>query len=112
MADCIFCEIAAGRVPARLVFEDDQVVAFEDIEPRAPVHVLVVPRKHLADARQATQDGLLPRLFEAAHTVAADRGVAGSGYRLVFNVGADAGQAVDHAHLHVLGGRPLRWPPG
>jgi histidine triad (HIT) family protein len=83
MADCIFCEIASGRAPARLVFEDDQVVAFEDIEPRAPVHVLVVPRKHLADAREATQDGLLPRLFEAAHTVAADRGVAGSGYRLV-----------------------------
>jgi histidine triad (HIT) family protein len=112
MADCIFCEIASGRAPARILFQDDQVVAFEDVAPGAPVHVLVVPRKHLADAREVTEDGLLGHLFGAAHAVAADKGVAESGYRLVFNVGRDAGQAVDHAHLHVLGGRALRWPPG
>ena len=95
-----------------MLFQDDQVVAFEDVAPGAPVHVLVVPRRHLADAREVTEDGLLGHLFGAAHAVAADKGVAESGYRLVFNVGRDAGQAVDHAHLHVLGGRALRWPPG
>jgi histidine triad (HIT) family protein len=112
MADCIFCEIAAGREPARVILNDDQVVAFEDLDPQAPLHALVVPRRHLADAREVTEDGLLERLFQAAHAVARARGVGDSGYRLVFNVGRDAGQAVDHAHLHVLGGRRMRWPPG
>jgi histidine triad (HIT) family protein len=112
MAECIFCEIAAGRAPARVILEDDQVVAFEDVDPQAPLHALVVPRRHLADAREVTGDGLLDRLFQAAHEVARERGAAESGYRLVFNVGRDAGQAVDHAHLHVLGGRSMRWPPG
>jgi histidine triad (HIT) family protein len=112
MADCIFCEIAAGRAPARVVFQTDEVVAFEDVHPQAPLHTLVVPRRHLADAQAVTDEGLLDSLFAAAHEVARERGVADSGYRLVFNVGRDAGQAVDHAHLHVLGGRSLTWPPG
>ena len=112
MADCVFCEVAAGRTPARIVLDDENVVAFEDIDPQAPVHVLVVPRRHLSDAREVTADGLLESLFRAAHAVARDKGVGESGYRLVFNVGRDAGQAVDHAHLHVLGGRGMRWPPG
>jgi histidine triad (HIT) family protein len=114
MAECIFCEIAAGRAEARVVYEDDLVVAFEDVQPQAPVHAPVIPRSHLADARQVSEDGdgVLERLFEAAHVVARGQGVGDSGYRLVFNVGPDAGQAVDHAHLHVIGGRGLRWPPG
>jgi histidine triad (HIT) family protein len=112
MAECIFCEIAAGQVPARVIYEDDLVVAFEDVDPQAPVHALVIPRSHLADARALNGDGLLDSLFEAAHAVARQQGVGDSGYRLVFNVGPDSGQAVDHAHLHVLGGRSLRWPPG
>jgi histidine triad (HIT) family protein len=113
MAECIFCEIASGRAPARLIYEDDQVVAFEDVQPQAPLHALVIPRRHLEDARQVKNgDGVLDRIFEAAHVVARERGVGDSGYRRVFNVGRDAGQAVDHAHLHVLGGRSLRWPPG
>ena len=114
MAECIFCEIAAGRAEARVVYEDDLVVAFEDMQPQAPVHALVIPRGHLTDARAVSGDGdgLLAKLFEAAHLVAQRQGVGDSGYRLVFNVGRDAGQAVDHAHLHLLGGRGLRWPPG
>jgi histidine triad (HIT) family protein len=111
MADCIFCEIAAGRAPAGLLYEDEQVVAFEDVQPGAPVHALVIPRAHLADAREVSGERLVA-LFEAAHAVAREKGVGESGYRLIFNVGPDAGQAVDHAHLHVLGGRSLGWPPG
>lgn len=111
MADCIFCEIVAGRAPASVVYEDEHVVAFEDVQPQAPLHTLVVPRRHLVDAREVNSGGLVA-LFEAAHLVARERGVGESGYRLVFNVGPDAGQAVDHAHLHVLGGRSLGWPPG
>jgi histidine triad (HIT) family protein len=112
MRECIFCEIAAGRAQARIMYEDDKVVAFEDVQAQAPVHALVVPRGHLADARALNGEGVLEKLFEAAHAVARSQGVGESGYRLVFNVGPDAGQAVDHAHLHVLGGRSLRWPPG
>jgi histidine triad (HIT) family protein len=112
MGECIFCEIAARRAPARVIYEDDTVVAFEDVQPQAPVHALVIPRSHLRDARALNGEGVLDKLFEAAHDVARRRGVGESGYRLVFNVGPDAGQAVDHAHLHMLGGRSLKWPPG
>ena len=94
-----------------MVYEDEQVVAFEDVRPQAPVHALVIPRHHLADAREVSGERLVA-LFEAAHAVARERGVGESGYRLVFNVGPAAGQAVDHAHLHVIGGRNLGWPPG
>ena len=111
---CIFCRIAAGELPAVLVHQDGEVVAFRDIDPRAPVHILVVPRKHIASiAGMSDADGaIIGRLFVVARAVAAGAGVAESGYRLVINSGPDAGQTVDHVHLHVLGGRPLKWPPG
>lgn len=111
MADCVFCRIVAGKAPAHVVAEDDVAVAFEDIRPQAPVHVLVVPRRHVANARDA-EDGLMGRLVAMANRVAGVKGIAESGYRLVANVGRDAGQDVLHLHLHVLGGRPLAWPPG
>jgi histidine triad (HIT) family protein len=112
MADCIFCRIAAGEAPARVVAEDDDVIAIEDIAPQAPVHVLVIPRRHVADVREVGEDGLMARLVSTANWVAALEGVAGGGYRLVVNVGPDGGQQVPHLHLHVLGGRALAWPPG
>jgi histidine triad (HIT) family protein len=112
MAECIFCGIVEGRVPATVLAEDDQVLAFEDVAPQAPVHLLVVPRRHLRDARELEDAALLQRLFETAHAMARHKGVADTGYRLVFNIGRDAGQGVDHVHLHVLGGRDLKWPPG
>lgn len=112
MADCIFCRIAAGELPARVVAEDDEVIAIEDVAPQAPVHVLVLPRRHVVDIRGVGDDGLLPRLVAIANRVAAEKGVGDGGYRLVVNVGADGGQTVPHLHMHVLGGRPMTWPPG
>jgi histidine triad (HIT) family protein len=114
MADCLFCNIAAGEIPSRKVFEDDELVAFEDINPRAPVHVLVIPRRHVATLNDVTpaDDLVLGRLVRAGARIARDRGVAAGGYRLVFNCNADAGQSVWHVHVHVLGGRSLSWPPG
>jgi histidine triad (HIT) family protein len=108
----MFCRIAAGEVPARVVAEDDGVLAIEDLNPQAPVHVLVLTRRHLADIREVDDDGLLGRLVATANRVAAEKGVAEPGYRLVVNVGPDAGQTVAHLHLHVLGGRRMSWPPG
>jgi histidine triad (HIT) family protein len=112
--DCLFCKIAAKEIPATIVCEDDQVVAFEDIEPQAPVHILVIPRAHIANASvvgEADRE-LVGHLVVVAARVAGERGVNETGYRLVFNSGPDAGQAVDHLHLHVLGGRGMSWPPG
>jgi histidine triad (HIT) family protein len=111
--DCLFCRIVAGDVPSDRVYDDHDVVAFRDIDPQAPTHVLVVPRRHIADAHALTgaDDALLGRLFAASRRVADDAGLAG-GYRVVTNVGAEAGQSVFHLHLHVLGGRPMSWPPG
>jgi histidine triad (HIT) family protein len=113
-ADCLFCRIVAGEIPSRRVFEDDEVFAFHDQNPRAPTHVLVIPRRHITSALElGMSDGpLLGRLFAAAATVAREQGIAESGYRVVTNVGRGAGQSVDHLHFHVLGGRPLSWPPG
>jgi histidine triad (HIT) family protein len=112
--DCIFCRIAAAEVPAQVVRQDEVSVAFRDLQPRAPLHVLVVPRRHIPSiaALEADDALLVGQLFLAAREVAASEGVGESGYRLVFNVGPDAGQSVDHLHLHVLGGRGLAWPPG
>jgi histidine triad (HIT) family protein len=112
--DCLFCSIVAGDVPADVVMESERTIAFRDINPQAPVHVLVIPREHLRDlaAMAAADDGLLDEVAEQAHRVAVAEGVADSGYRVVFNTGADAGQTVWHAHAHVLGGRPMAWPPG
>jgi len=112
-ADCLFCRIAAGEIPAERVHEDDEVIAFRDINPQAPTHVLVIPRRHVADLDAvAPSDGdLLAALFSAVQRVARDAGIAGA-YRLVSNVGWQAGQSVLHLHLHVLGGRRMGWPPG
>jgi len=114
MSDCLFCAIAAGDIPADLVHADDEIVAFRDITPQAPVHVLVIPRAHHANAAAlATADAALAgRLLEVAGTIAAQEGIADSGYRLVTNTGEGAGQSVHHVHVHVLGGRDLTWPPG
>jgi histidine triad (HIT) family protein len=112
MADCVFCRIAAGEIPATVLAQDDRVIAIEDIDPQAPVHVLVMPRHHVSDLREAGDDGLMASLVNTANRVAADRGIADAGYRVVVNVGRDGGQEVPHLHMHVLGGRRLAWPPG
>jgi histidine triad (HIT) family protein len=111
---CLFCRIVAGSVPSTKVHDDDLVIAFRDIAPRAPTHILVVPRDHIASAADLTeQDGpMLGRLFAVAAELARREGIADSGYRLVSNVGRWGGQSVDHLHLHLLGGRAFEWPPG
>ena len=115
MTDCIFCRIAAGDIPATIVKRSDEAVAFRDLDPRAPTHVLVVPARHLRAVRDADSDEdrqLLGRLLAFAAEVASDLGLDDGGYRIVTNTGRDAGQSVDHLHLHLLGGRRMTWPPG
>jgi histidine triad (HIT) family protein len=114
MSDCLFCRIVAGEVPSNEVLSTGRTYAFRDIEPAAPTHVLVVPREHVADARELTPDhaGLLVEVVTTAQAVARQEGIDRSGYRLVFNVGDDALNSVAHLHLHVIGGRRLGWPPG
>jgi len=114
MTDCLFCAISAGDIPADLVHSDDAVLAFRDIAPQAPVHVLVIPRVHYATAADlaAADPALAGRLMEVAGTIAASEGLAESGYRIVTNTGEGAGQSVHHVHFHLLGGRALSWPPG
>jgi histidine triad (HIT) family protein len=111
---CLFCRIVAGEIPATKVFEDADLVAFEDINPQAPMHVLVVPKIHVATLNDlgADHDHLVGGMVRRAAAVAAERGYAARGYRTVFNCNAEAGQTVFHIHLHVLGGRRLAWPPG
>ncbi|MGH9488227.1 MAG: histidine triad nucleotide-binding protein [Terriglobales bacterium] len=112
-ADCLFCRIIQGQVPSRKVYEDELVFAFEDIQPGAPTHILLVPKRHLSGLAEAG-DGdtaLLGELQIRAAALARERGLRG-GYRTVLNVGPDAGQSVSHLHLHLLGGRQLNWPPG
>jgi len=114
MSDCLFCKIAEKKIPSKIVHEDDRAVVFEDITPQAPVHLLIIPKTHLAslsEAKQADRD-LLGHLLLLCATIAEDRGLAQSGYRVVSNTGAQAGQSVFHLHLHLLGGRPMHWPPG
>lgn len=112
--NCLFCRIVAGEIPSVRVYEDERVIAFRDINPGAPTHALIIPRAHVRDitAAEAGDGDLLLALVRAANTVAQQEGIAESGYRLVWNVGPDAGQTVFHLHLHVLGGRPMAWPPG
>ena len=114
MAECLFCAIAAGEIPATRVAETDRVVAFRDINPQAPIHVLVIPKTHYPHvaALAAADSGLLGEVITEAHRVAEAEGVSDSGYRFVFNTGEHAGQTVPHVHVHVLGGRALTWPPG
>jgi histidine triad (HIT) family protein len=112
--ECLFCSIVAGEVPADRVLESERTIAFRDINPQAPVHVLVIPRVHLPDlaAVAAAGGGLLDEIAAQAAAVAGAAGIADTGYRVVFNTGPEAGQTVFHAHAHVLGGRPMTWPPG
>ncbi len=112
--NCLFCKIVAGEIPAEKVYEDEAAVAFRDINPQAPVHVLIIPRTHIASLAEAGEadESKLGQLLLAAARVAYQEGLAEGGYRTVINTGAGAGQSVFHIHLHVLGGRPLAWPPG
>jgi histidine triad (HIT) family protein len=112
--NCLFCKIVAGAIPSTKVHEDDLVVAFRDIAPRAPTHILVIPHDHIASATDLTEahGPMLGRLFATAADLARSEGIADAGYRLVSNVGAWGGQTVDHLHFHLLGGRPFVWPPG
>jgi histidine triad (HIT) family protein len=111
--DCLFCKIRDGAIPAKQVYQDDRALAFRDINPQAPTHILIVPRKHIASLDALTEEdgALVGHLHIVAAKLARDEGITG-GYRTLFNTGVNAGQTVLHLHLHLLGGRPLSWPPG
>jgi histidine triad (HIT) family protein len=114
MPDCLFCRIVKGEIPATIVYRDEHVVVFNDINPQAPTHVLLVPTRHIASLNDLTpaDDAIVGELARRAAAIAKERGVADSGYRTVFNTNAAAGQTVFHIHLHLLGGRTMHWPPG
>jgi len=114
MSDCIFCSIAAHELPATFVREDDQVLAIRDVNPQAPVHVLVLPREHIESVLELTpaQDSLWGRILHVAQSIAEDEGIDETGFRLVVNTGKEGGQTVGHLHVHLLGGRQMTWPPG
>jgi histidine triad (HIT) family protein len=114
MSDCLFCKIIGGQIPGNIVFQDDQLIAFKDINPQAPLHVLIVPRRHIASLNDLApaDDALVGSLFRAAAALANEHGYGERGYRTVFNTNREAGQTVFHIHLHLLAGRPLTWPPG
>ena len=112
--DCLFCKVASGEIPATLVHEDERLVAFRDISPQAPVHILVIPREHVASLEAVADDqaDLVGGMLLVARDLARSEGVAEDGYRAVLNVGADGGQTIHHIHLHLIAGRALSWPPG
>ena len=114
MEDCIFCGIINKDIPARIVHEDDEVLAFEDINAKAPVHILIIPKEHIGSLNDLPKDRepLLGRILAKARAIAAERGILKSGYRIVLNTGPDSGQEVFHIHVHLLGGRRMTWPPG
>jgi histidine triad (HIT) family protein len=114
MADCLFCKIIAREIPASIVYEDDRVLAFNDINPQGPTHVLVVPKRHIATLNDLAEgdDAIVGELVRRAAAIAKDRGIDAGGFRTVFNTNRDAGQTVFHIHLHLIGGRGLAWPPG
>ncbi|MET7329965.1 histidine triad nucleotide-binding protein [Nonomuraea sp. NPDC005650] len=114
MSECLFCQIVAKEIPAEIVYETGRTLAFRDVNPQAPTHVLVIPKQHHRNAAELAQadDGLADDVLKTAHVVAVQEGVAEEGYRVVFNTGPGAGQTVFHVHAHVLGGRGLNWPPG
>ena len=114
MSDCLFCRIINREIPASIVYEDDRVLAFNDINPQGPVHVLVVPKRHVGTLNDLSQedDAMVGELVRRAAAIAKDRGISAGGFRTVFNTNRDAGQTVFHIHLHLIGGRSLAWPPG
>jgi len=114
MSDCLFCKIIAGEIPAALIYQDDSLVAFTDINPQAPLHLLIVPKKHIASLNDLTpaDDALVGSMLRCAATLAKQHGYHERGYRTVFNTNREAGQTVFHIHLHLLAGRGLTWPPG
>ncbi len=112
--ECIFCGIVSGEVPATIVYQDDEVVAFQDIKPQAPVHLLIIPKRHIPSVRELTRedDAVLGKLIETAKQLANENGIHDQGFRLNFNAGPNGGQTVYHLHVHLLGGRFMTWPPG
>jgi histidine triad (HIT) family protein len=114
MPDCLFCQIVAGKIPAKIVHQDEDTVAFTDINPQAPFHLLVVPREHIPSLNDLTpkHDQVMGKLYRIAASLAKERGVAVSGWRAVVNTGPQGGQLVLHVHLHAMGGRQMEWPPG
>ena len=114
MSECLFCKIVAGEIPAKLVHQDDELIAFSDINPQAPLHALIVPRRHIPTLNDLApaDDALVGSMFRRAAALATERGYADRGYRTVFNCNAEAGQSVFHIHLHLLAGRGMHWPPG
>ena len=114
MADCLFCKIIKREVPASIVYEDDRVLAFNDINLQAPTHVLVIPKRHIESLNELApgDDAIVGELVRRAAAIAKERGISAGGFRTVFNTNRDAGQTVFHVHLHLLGGRPMHWPPG
>ena len=114
MSDCLFCKIIEGKIPGSIVYQDDELVAFKDIDPKAPLHVLIVPRRHIATLNDLTpaDDALVGSMLRRAAALAGEHGYSDRGYRTVFNTNREAGQSVFHIHLHLLAGRGLTWPPG
>jgi histidine triad (HIT) family protein len=114
MSDCLFCKIVAREIPASIVYEDDRVLAFNDINPQGPTHVLVIPKRHIATLNDlsAADDAMVGEMVRRGAAIARERGIDAGGFRTVFNTNRDAGQTVFHIHLHVIGGRELSWPPG
>ena len=114
MTDCLFCKIVAHEIPASIVYEDDRVLAFNDINPQAPTHLLIVTKRHITSLNDLSpeDDQIVGELVRRAGVIATERGVSASGFRTVFNTGRDGGQTVPHIHLHLLGGRSMHWPPG
>ena len=114
MSDCVFCKIVSGQIPSQKVFEDEDIIAVRDINPQAPVHVLILPKKHLASVLEVHESGgeFTRRLVQVVRTIARQEGIAERGFRLLTNTGPDGGQAVAHLHFHLLGGRKMGWPPG
>ena len=114
MTDCLFCKIVARQIPASIVFEDDRILAFNDINPQAPTHVLVVTKRHIATLNELSpeDDQIVGELVRRAAAIAKERGISAGGFRTLFNTNREAGQTVFHIHLHLLGGRTMHWPPG